>query len=53
MKVTKIFGIPGVKAAMDLLGYEGGICRSPLKELSANEIEVLKNEFKSNGFCNV
>ncbi|KAG8196955.1 hypothetical protein JTE90_009014 [Oedothorax gibbosus] len=50
LMVTKIFGIPGVKAAMDLLGYDGGICRSPLKQLSTNEIEILKSEFKSNGF---
>ncbi|GFV96371.1 4-hydroxy-2-oxoglutarate aldolase, mitochondrial [Trichonephila clavipes] len=48
--VTKIFGIPGVKSSMDMLGYHGGLCRSPLKELSSAEKEELKKEFKANGF---
>ncbi|GBN83474.1 4-hydroxy-2-oxoglutarate aldolase, mitochondrial [Araneus ventricosus] len=48
--VTKLFGIPGVKAAMDMLGYHGGLCRSPLKTLSSHEKEKLKNDFKANGF---
>ncbi|GFR02096.1 4-hydroxy-2-oxoglutarate aldolase, mitochondrial [Trichonephila clavata] len=48
--VTKLFGIPGVKSSMDMLGYHGGLCRSPLKELSSAEKEELKKEFKANGF---
>ncbi|GIY64880.1 4-hydroxy-2-oxoglutarate aldolase, mitochondrial [Caerostris darwini] len=48
--VTKLFGIAGVKAAMDMLGYHGGFCRLPLKKLSSHEEEALRKEFSANGF---
>ena len=35
--VTSQFGVPGVKAAMNLLGYVGGVPRLPLLPLSANQ----------------
>lgn len=35
--VTVTYGIPGVKAAMDLLGYHGGAPRAPLQSLGAQE----------------
>ncbi|XP_054722253.1 4-hydroxy-2-oxoglutarate aldolase, mitochondrial-like [Uloborus diversus] len=50
LAVTKKYGIPGVKAAMDLLGYHGGFCRPPLKSLTPEEVADLKKEFKENGF---
>src|SRR5690606_42097808 len=33
------FGVPGVKAALDLLGYAGGKTRPPLVNLSPRERE--------------
>lgn len=40
--VTGIYGIPGVKAAMDMLGYYGGPPRAPLSPLGAAETETLR-----------
>lgn len=40
--ITSQFGIPGLKAAMDLLGYYGGPVRSPLQPLSQRDTRLLK-----------
>jgi 4-hydroxy-2-oxoglutarate aldolase len=40
--VTARFGIPGLKAALDMLGYYGGPVRSPLQPLGDPEVETLK-----------
>jgi len=40
--VTARFGIPGLKAALDLLGYYGGPVRPPLLDLSAAETETVR-----------
>ncbi|MCL5045606.1 MAG: dihydrodipicolinate synthase family protein, partial [Actinobacteria bacterium] len=40
--VTGTYGIPGVKAAMDVLGYYGGPPRAPLSPLGAAETETLR-----------
>lgn len=40
--VTARFGIPGLKAALDMLGYYGGPVRSPLQPLEDREIQTLK-----------
>ncbi len=40
--VTVKFGIPALKAAMDLLGYEGGKPRKPLRPISTQERKVLE-----------
>ena len=37
------FGVPGVKAAMDLMGFEGGIPRRPLHPLQSDQVMVIKN----------
>lgn len=39
--VTSRFGVPGLKAAMDMLGYYGGPVRSPLMPLANDEQETL------------
>ena len=41
--VTARFGIAGLKAALDLLGYYGGPVRSPLQSLSNAEGESLRS----------
>jgi len=40
--VTARFGIPGLKAALDMLGYYGGPVRSPLRPLRDPEIQTVK-----------
>jgi len=47
--VTAKFGIPGLKAALDKLGYYGGPVRSPLGPLNANEMIVLDNILREAG----
>lgn len=40
--VTATFGVPGLKAALDMLGYYGGPVRPPLLDLGENEREALR-----------
>jgi 4-hydroxy-2-oxoglutarate aldolase len=35
--VTSVYGVPGLKAALDLLGFYGGPVRSPLQPLPEAE----------------
>jgi len=48
--VTRNFGVPGLKAAMEWFGYYGGPLRSPLQPLTPDEVKSLKNVFAANGF---
>jgi 4-hydroxy-2-oxoglutarate aldolase len=41
--VTSRFGVPGLKAAMDLLGYYGGPVRSPLMSLTEEDKLTIRN----------
>ncbi|HYA41503.1 MAG TPA: dihydrodipicolinate synthase family protein [Syntrophobacteraceae bacterium] len=41
--VTSRFGVPGLKAAMDLLGYYGGPVRAPLMVLPEEDKATLRN----------
>ena len=41
--VTNRFGVPGLKAALDMLGYYGGPVRSPLLDLGAAERETVRD----------
>ena len=43
------FGVAGVKAAMDMLGFQGGEPRSPLRALSQRERERLKESLEREG----
>lgn len=38
-----------VKAAVNLLGFEAGLCRMPLTELSDSNLALLRNEMKAYG----
>lgn len=40
--VTAKYGVPGLKAAMDMRGYFGGEPRAPLGHLSAKELEDIR-----------
>ncbi|OCT71714.1 hypothetical protein XELAEV_18034692mg [Xenopus laevis] len=48
--VTRKFGIPGLKQAMDWFGFNGGKCRSPLLPLTEQEIKELRHIFTVNGW---
>ncbi|NXC75998.1 HOGA1 protein, partial [Anhinga anhinga] len=48
--VTRRFGIPGLKKAMEWFGYYGGPCRAPLAPLSSPQIEELRETFSVNGW---
>jgi 4-hydroxy-2-oxoglutarate aldolase len=41
--VTARFGVPGLKAALDMLGYHGGNPRSPMLPLPDAQRETLRN----------
>jgi len=47
--VTGTYGIPGVKAAMDMLGYYGGPPRAPLAPLGPAEKETLRGILQKAG----
>ena len=40
--VTARFGVPGLKAALDMLGYHGGSPRSPMLPLGEAQKETLR-----------
>ncbi len=40
--VTAQFGVPGLKKAMDMLGYQGGVPRKPLLPLAPDKEEQLR-----------
>jgi 4-hydroxy-2-oxoglutarate aldolase len=47
--VTAGFGIAGLKAALDMLGYYGGPVRLPLVDLSQPDREILKGVLAEGG----
>jgi 4-hydroxy-2-oxoglutarate aldolase len=47
--VTARFGIAGLKAALDMLGYYGGPVRSPLLDLTESERETLRDILTEGG----
>jgi len=47
--VTTHFGVPGLKAAMDIMGYYGGPVRSPLLPLSDEERGTLRRVLEKAG----
>ena len=49
-KTTGAYGVAGVKAAMNLLGYRGGEPRVPLLPLQSGDLETLRNTLKAEGF---
>ncbi len=43
------FGIVGLKAALDMLGYYGGPVRSPLLDLTESERQALRDVLAEGG----
>ena len=50
-QVSGAYGVAGVKAAMDLYGFSGGVPRKPLLPLTAAEKEALKNSLAQSKFA--
>nr|XP_022336593.1 4-hydroxy-2-oxoglutarate aldolase, mitochondrial-like [Crassostrea virginica] len=48
--VTKKFGVPGLKVAMEWFGYYGGPVRSPLQPITTEQEEIMRAVFKLSGF---
>ncbi|XP_074855453.1 4-hydroxy-2-oxoglutarate aldolase, mitochondrial isoform X1 [Carettochelys insculpta] len=48
--VTRKFGIPALKQAMEWFGYYGGPCRAPLHPLSQAQEQELRRDFSANGW---
>lgn len=49
-QVTKRFGVPGLKVAMEWFGYYGGPVRSPLQPITSEQEEIMRTVFKLSGF---
>ncbi len=49
-EVSGTYGVAGVKAAMDIVGYRGGATRRPLKALAENQMGELKKKLVESGF---
>jgi 4-hydroxy-2-oxoglutarate aldolase len=47
--VTSVYGIPGLKAALDMLGYYGGPVRSPLLDLDERDKHALRQTMAEAG----
>jgi 4-hydroxy-2-oxoglutarate aldolase len=47
--VTARFGVPGLKAAMEMVGFYGGPPRSPLQPLNKEQREILRGILKEAG----
>ncbi|HEY3383187.1 MAG TPA: dihydrodipicolinate synthase family protein [Vicinamibacterales bacterium] len=47
--VTTMFGVAGLKAAMDLAGYVGGVPRQPLPAATPQMIDTLRGQFAELG----
>lgn len=48
--ISGSWGVAGVKAAMDICGYKGGSPRHPLKEITKEGIEKIKQAMRDEGF---
>ena len=47
--IGPVHGVPGLKAALDLLGLAGGVPRAPLRPVSASAVESLRSLLSSLG----
>ena len=51
--VTRGFGVPALKMAMDMMGFYGGPVRRPLQPLSSQEENRVREVFIKEGFLSV
>lgn len=43
------YGVPGLKAALDLIGYAGGLPRPPLRPAASQAVDVIRGQLASLG----
>lgn len=51
--VTTAYGVPGLKAALNLTGYNGGFPKRPLLPVSIDDIEKIRTALRSSGLVAV
>jgi 4-hydroxy-2-oxoglutarate aldolase len=44
--VGSTYGVPGLKAALELIGYAGGSPRPPLRPVSAEAVEIIRRQLE-------
>jgi 4-hydroxy-2-oxoglutarate aldolase len=47
--VGSTHGVPGLKAALDLIGYDGGVPRPPLRPVPASVVETIRRQLTAFG----
>jgi 4-hydroxy-2-oxoglutarate aldolase len=47
--VGGLYGVPGLKAALDLMGYVGGSPRPPLRSVSSKIVELISDQLGALG----
>jgi 4-hydroxy-2-oxoglutarate aldolase len=47
--IGPIYGVPGLKAALDLVGLNGGIPRPPLRPVAPAVVEILREQLTTLG----
>lgn len=47
--VGGVYGVPGLKAALDLMGYTGGVPRPPLRAVSSKITELISDQLDALG----
>jgi 4-hydroxy-2-oxoglutarate aldolase len=47
--IGPVYGVPGLKAALDLMGFRGGIPRPPLRPVAPAVIETLRSQLATLG----
>jgi 4-hydroxy-2-oxoglutarate aldolase len=50
--IGPVYGVPGLKAALDLLGLSGGVPRPPLRPVSQAAVDVLRRQLEVLGVLN-
>jgi dihydrodipicolinate synthase/N-acetylneuraminate lyase len=50
--VGGLHGVPGLKAALDLLGYAGGPPRPPLRPVAPAVVDTLRAQLEALGLLN-
>jgi hypothetical protein len=50
--IGPVYGVPGLKAALDLLGLAGGVPRPPLRPAPSAAVDVLRQQLAALGVLN-
>jgi dihydrodipicolinate synthase/N-acetylneuraminate lyase len=45
--VGSTYGVPGLKAALELIGYAGGSPRPPLRPVSSEVVDIIRRQLNA------